>query len=61
MPRVGEKAGVWVMGLGSNMKAYAPKKQLTALIYNWDDYYIKRVNQVLNGDWSSENTWGGIC
>jgi simple sugar transport system substrate-binding protein len=42
------------------MQKFAPTKQLTAIIDNWDKYYIDRVKAAMDGSWKSGNTWGGI-
>jgi len=41
--QVAEKRGVYGFGQASNMKAFAPKAQLTSIVNNWDAYYIERV------------------
>ena len=58
--QVAEKRGVYAFGQASDMKAFAPTKQLTSIIDNWDTYYIARVKAVMDGTWESGNTWGGI-
>ena len=42
------------------MVKFAPKAQLTAIIDNWDSYYVARAKAVLDGTWTSADTWGGI-
>lgn len=58
--QVAEKRGVYAFGQASDMKAFAPKAQLTSIIDNWDDYYIARVKAVMDSSWKSTDTWGGI-
>ncbi len=58
--QVAEKRGVYAFGQASDMKAFAPTKQLTSIIDNWDAYYIARVKAVMDGSWKSGDTWGGI-
>lgn len=58
--QVAEKRGVFAFGQASDMKAFAPKAQLTSIIDNWDDYYIARVKAVMDGTWESTDTWDGI-
>ena len=38
-----------------------PSIQLTAIIDNWNDYYIRRVQAVMDGTWESVDVWGGIA
>ena len=42
------------------MTKFAPKTQLTASTDNWTPYYIKRIQDVLDGTWKSTDTWGGF-
>ena len=58
--QVAESRGVWAVGQASDMTKFAPKAQLTAIIDNWDGYYIGRTRAVLDGTWKSEDTWGGF-
>jgi basic membrane protein A and related proteins len=41
-------------------RAFGPNAQLTAIIDNWADYYIERVQAVMDGTWESGAVWGGI-
>ncbi len=58
--QVAEKRGVYAFGQASDMKSFAPKAQLTAIIDNWGDYYTERVKAVMDGTWKSTDTWDGI-
>ena len=58
--QVAENRGVYGFGQASNMKAFAPKAQLTAIVNNWDKYYIERVKAAQAGTWESTDTWHGI-
>lgn len=58
--QVAESRGVYAFGQASDMKAFAPKAQLTSIIDNWSDYYIARIKAVMDGTWTSEDTWDGI-
>ena len=55
-----EKAGKLGFGQASDMERFAPKAQLTAITDNWADYYIARTQAVLDGKWTSTDTWDGI-
>ena len=52
--------GVLGFGLSSDMIAFAPKSQLTAIVNDWAPYYVARVEAVLDGVWKSGDTWGGM-
>ena len=57
---VAEEKGVYAFGQASDMGAFGMNAQLTSIINGWAPYYIKRVSQVLDGTWKSEQTWDGI-
>lgn len=58
--QVAEKRGVKGFGQASDMIKFAPKSQLTAIVDNWNPYYIARTKAVMDGTWKSEATWAGI-
>ncbi len=68
MLQVAEKNGVLGFGQSTDMAAFAPKAQLFALENNWGPYYIRRIEAVRDGTWSTGdgpdywagNTWGGL-
>ena len=49
----------WV-GYDSNAKRYAPHSWLTASVYNWGPYYLRRVKAAMNGTWKSGFYYGSI-
>jgi len=55
-----EKRGVWAVGQASDMSSYGPKVHMTAIIDNWAPYYIARTKAVMDGTWTSTDTWDGI-
>ncbi|KJE34226.1 DNA-binding protein [Thalassospira sp. HJ] len=58
--QVAENRGVLGFGQASDMIKFAPKAQLTAIVDNWDSYYVARAKAVADGTWESTDTWGGI-
>ncbi|AXS40596.1 BMP family ABC transporter substrate-binding protein [Breoghania sp. L-A4] len=58
--QVAEERGIHAFGQASNMIKFGPKAQLTAIIDNWADYYNARVAAVMDGTWTSTDTWGGF-
>ena len=58
--QVAETRGVKGFGQASDMIAFAPKAQLSAIVDNWDGYYVARAKAVMDGKWSSSDTWGGF-
>jgi basic membrane protein A and related proteins len=52
--------GTFAFGQASDMVRFAPKTQLTAIVDNWNDYYISRTKAVLDKTWASQDVWGGF-
>jgi simple sugar transport system substrate-binding protein len=55
-----EARGRMGFGQASDMERFAPKAQLTAIIDDWNPYYISRVRAALDGTWKSQDTWHGL-
>lgn len=49
----------WV-GYDSDAQKFAPKSWLTASVYNWGPYYLKRVKAAMDGTWKSGFYYGTI-
>ena len=49
----------WV-GYDSNASKFAPKSWLTAALYDWGPYYLKRVKAAMDGTWKSGFYYGSI-
>ncbi|WP_440996659.1 BMP family ABC transporter substrate-binding protein [Arhodomonas sp. SL1] len=45
----------------SDMAAYGDEYHLTSVAHHWGDFYTQRAEEVLNGEWTSRNVWGGIA
>ena len=57
---IAEEKGIYAFGQASNMIKFGPTAQLTAIIDDWDPYYVARTQAVLDGTWKSSNTWDGM-
>jgi len=55
-----EKAGKYAFGWDSDMQAYAPNAHLASAIINWGPYYIKSVQDTLDGKWTTGQSWWGV-
>ena len=55
-----EKAGAYGFGQAADMAEYKPEPRLSSIIDEWAPYYIDRVQAVIDGTWTSHNTWQGI-
>ena len=58
--REAESRGARGFGQASDMRAFAPRAQMTAAVNNWGPYYIRRVREFLAGRWRSGDVWGGL-
>jgi basic membrane protein A and related proteins len=55
-----EKNGIPWVGYDSDAKKFAPKQWLTASVYNWGPYYLKRVKEAIAGTWKPGFYYGSI-
>ena len=58
--QVAQERGIWAFGQASDMSQFAPKAHLTAIIDNWNPYYVRRVKALEDGSWESGDVWGGF-
>ncbi len=58
--QVAEERGVIGFGQAADMSSFAPKAQMTAIEDNWAPYYIMRARAVMDGTWTSGDTWWGL-
>lgn len=58
--QVAQNEGVLAFGQASDMYQFAPDSHMTAIVDNWDAYYVDRAKAVLDGSWTSKDTWEGI-
>jgi simple sugar transport system substrate-binding protein len=55
-----ESKGLPWVGYDSNASKFAPKSWLTASVYNWGIYYLKRVKEAMAGTWKAGFYYGTI-
>jgi basic membrane protein A len=55
-----EKNNVPWVGYDSDAKKFAPKSWLTAAVYNWGPYYLKRTKAAMDGTWKTGNYYGSL-
>ena len=55
-----ESVGIPWVGYDSDAAKFAPKSWLTASVYNWGVYYLKRVKAAMAGTWKSGFYYGDI-
>jgi basic membrane protein A len=55
-----ESAGIPWVGYDSDAKKFAPKSWLTAAVYNWGPYYLRRTKAAMNGTWKTGFYYGNL-
>jgi basic membrane protein A len=55
-----QSAGLPWVGYDSNAQKFAPKSWLTAAVYNWGPYYLRRVKAAMDGSWKTGFYYGGL-
>jgi basic membrane protein A len=55
-----EEKGVHAFGWDSDMSKFGPKAHLASAIINWEPYYTKSIQSVLDGKWTNGTTWWGV-
>jgi len=58
--QIAAQRGILAFGQDSDMSNFGPKSQLTAIVNNWAQYYTQRATAMLDGNWKSEDVWGGL-
>jgi len=59
--KLAESRGILAVGQASNMSAFGPNAQITALVNNWGPYVVQRVKALADGSWKSGDVWGGLA
>lgn len=62
-PAAGQYAqskGIPWVGYDSNAQKFAPTSWLTAAIYNWGPYYLRKTKAAMNGTWKTNFYYGNI-
>ncbi len=55
-----EQKKLYGFGQGADMSKFAPHAHLTAIEDYWGPYYVQRAKALLDGSWTSTDTWDGI-
>jgi simple sugar transport system substrate-binding protein len=58
---VAEQKRRLLIGYNSDLREIAPTMHLASVTHHWGRYYIRRAREVLDGSWTSANTWGGLA
>ena len=60
MLQTAQERGVRGFGNDSDMSAFAPEAQLTAIVNNWAPYYVSRIQAVADGTWETGSWMGNM-
>ncbi len=55
-----QERGRWAVAYHSDMRDVGPQAQLLAVTHHWGDYYTRRVRELMQGQWTSGDVWGGL-
>jgi basic membrane protein A and related proteins len=55
-----ESKGVPWVGYDSDAHKFAPKQWLTAAVYNWGPYYLRKVKAAMDGTWKTNFYYGSL-
>jgi basic membrane protein A len=56
-----DTAGAKWVGYNTDRSDFAPEAWLTAPIWNWGPFYLKTVQEVISGAWTSEAYYGNMA
>jgi basic membrane protein A len=59
--QVAKTGGLKWTGYDSNQERFAPASWLTAAVYNWGPYYLRRVKAAMSGSWKTGSYYGGLA
>ncbi len=54
-------AGTPAIGYGEDVAKYGADCALVSTTWNWGQYYVQVVEQVMNGTWNNTPYWGGFA
>jgi basic membrane protein A and related proteins len=52
--------GVHAATWNSDMSRFGPDAFLSAVVLNWGEHYVQRVEAAMDGSWESEDYWGTL-
>lgn len=58
--KTAQEKGKRAFGWDSDMTAYGPKAHLASAIINWEPYYKKATQDMLDGKWATGQSWWGV-
>ena len=59
--QVAQAKGIKWVGYDSDASKFAPKAWLTAAVYNWGPYYLRKTQGAIDGTWKTNDYYGSIA
>ncbi len=59
--KAAQERGAMSIGYDSDMRAFVGDTVLTGPVWNWGVYYVKTVQDAINGTWKTHQYWGGMA
>ncbi len=57
---VADERGVWIIGYNRDNSKRFPKHFLTSLVWNWENFYIPKIREVIQDKFEGRNYWLGL-
>ncbi|EON11600.1 BMP family ABC transporter substrate-binding protein [Pandoraea sp. SD6-2] len=58
--QVAEEKKIHAFGWDSDMSKFGPNAHLASAAIDWSKYYVRTVDEVMQGSWKNTPVWGGI-
>jgi len=55
-----EEAGLMSIGYPADIAGVLPRSNLTAITFNWVNYYVPVCEAIRDGTWVPQDVWGGL-
>jgi basic membrane protein A and related proteins len=55
-----EQKGIWAVGYASDMRKFAPTRQLTGVTLDWRSIYVQDARDVVAGTYKAQSRWQGL-
>ncbi len=59
--KAAQERGALSIGYDSDMRTFVCDTFLTGPVWNWGVYYVKTVQDAINGTWKTHQYWGGMA
>lgn len=60
-PKAAKERGKLSIGYDADMRQFVGDSVLVSPVWNWGPYYTATVKSAINGDWETQQFWGGLA